>query len=400
MDLRSNNPYWLLRHGIINSYPSLKQNITTEVAIIGAGISGSITAWYLCKAGFNVTIVDRRHVGMGSTVASTSLLQYEIDTPLYKLIDKVGKEKAIKSYLLCREAIYKLKDICSDLKDDSIYRNKPSLQFASYKKDVKGLCEEYKVRKKLGIDVKWVEAENIKASFGFTKPAGILSADGAEADAYKITHSILEKYHHHGLQVYDHTEIIKIKSHKKTVELITADNKRIKAKWVVIACGYESQRYIPDKVEYLQSTFAIASEPIDQKYFWYKNAIIWETAQPYLYLRTTDDHRIIVGGKDVFFTDPKKRDHLLSSKRMALERSFCYLFHHIPFRTDFSWAGTFGTTKDGLPYIGALSPRRPVYFALGFGGNGILFSVIAAEIIKDILTGRKNSYAEIFSFNR
>ena len=64
------------------------------------------------------------------------------------------------------------------------------------------------------------------------------------------------------------------------------------------------------------------------------------------------------------------------------------------------WAGTFGETKDGLAYIGA-HPRLPhAYFALGYGGNGITYSLIAAEIIRDDILGRKNPAAKIFAFGR
>ncbi len=85
MDLRSVYPFWLLDKGIIKSYPSVKQNIKADVVIIGAGISGALVSWYLRNTGFNVIIVDRRHVGMGSTAATTGLIQYEIDIPLVEL---------------------------------------------------------------------------------------------------------------------------------------------------------------------------------------------------------------------------------------------------------------------------------------------------------------------------
>lgn len=400
MDLRSHSPYWLLQHGILNTFSSLKENITTEVVIMGAGISGALTAWYLSNAGFKVAIVDRRHAGMGSTVASTALLQYEIDTPLHELIDKAGKKQATESYLLCRQSIYILKDICKKLDDVTIFKLKPSLQFASFKKDVKGLEKEYLLRKEIGIPLQWLEEKEIYEKFGFNKSAGLLSGDGAEADAYKITHLILKKCMKKGLQVYDHTEIKSIRSYKRNIELITAENKKITARWLVIACGYESQRYISKKIEKLQSTYAITSEPMSQKRFWYKNSLIWETATPYLYLRTTPDNRIIIGGKDVPFSDPRKRDKLLPAKVKSLEKSFAKLFPSVPFKTDFSWAGVFGTTKDGLPYIGSIPQRPHTWFALGFGGNGITFSVIAAEIIRDELLGKRNPYKDIFSFTR
>ncbi|MGK2863623.1 MAG: NAD(P)/FAD-dependent oxidoreductase [Chitinophagaceae bacterium] len=400
MDLRSASPYWLLRHGIINSYPSLNKDIKTEIVIVGAGISGALVADQLCKAGYNVVIVDRRHAGTGSTAASTALLQYEIDKPLHQLIRQVGDKNAIRSYHLCRQAIFDIKKLCEQLKEPGLFNLKPSFQFASVKKAVPELWKEFTLRKKAGFPLQWLEEENIKTKFGFSKHAGLLNKDGAEADAYKITHSLFKKWISRGLQVYDNTEIAGIRHLKQGVELTTADKIKITAKKMIIACGYESQQYIPEKVQQLHATYAIASESYAIKDFWYKNALIWETATPYLYLRTTSDNRILIGGKDVPFTSAIKRDRLLNQKAKSLEKSFNILCPDIPFKTDFKWAGTFASTADGLPYIGAIRQRPHTYFALGYGGNGITFSVIAAKIIRDLISGKKNKDAEIFKFGR
>lgn len=400
MDLRSPYPYWLLRHGIINSYPSLQKNINTDVAVIGAGISGALVAWELSRAGYKVTVVDRRHAGTGSTAASTALLQYEIDTPLHKLIGLVGEKNAVRSYILCRTAIYELEKICRSLNTEGLFRLKPSFQYASFETHVKKLETEYQLRRDAGFDLQWMDEAAIKRKFGFSKPAGILSADGAEADAYRITHLLLSACIDAGATVLDNTEVTEIRHQKKGVELITSTDCAIKAKKLVIACGYESQRYIPKQVQQLQTTFAIVSEPYLTKDFWYKNALIWETRKPYLYLRTTDDRRILLGGKDVEGSDPKRRNEWLPRKAKELEASFADLFPGIPFKTDFKWAGTFASTKDGLPYIGSIPERPHTYFALGFGGNGITFSVIAAKMIREMLDGKTNKDSEIFSFNR
>jgi glycine/D-amino acid oxidase-like deaminating enzyme len=132
---------------------------------------------------------------------------------------------------------------------------------------------------------------------------------------------------------------------------------------------------------------------------WYKNALLWETKTPYLYLRTTADNRIIVGGRDESFYSPGKRDKLISRKRTALEQDFKTLFPHIPFVTDFAWAGTFGETEDGLPYIGSYQQPAMLY-AMGYGGNGITFSMAAAEILRDVIRGKKNADARLFGFDR
>ena len=96
----------------------------------------------------------------------------------------------------------------------------------------------------------------------------------------------------------------------------------------------------------------------------------------------------------------QKRDKLIAAKTKKLTTDFQKIFPHINFIPEFSWTGTFGSTKDGLPFIGPYKKLPNSYFALGFGGNGITFSLIAAEIIASLLNGKKNPDAAIFSFER
>jgi glycine/D-amino acid oxidase-like deaminating enzyme len=72
----------------------------------------------------------------------------------------------------------------------------------------------------------------------------------------------------------------------------------------------------------------------------------------------------------------------------------------IHFIDDFTWAGVFGSTKDGLPYIGSHPGFPHSYFVLGFGGNGIMFSVQGMQMILDWLTGKENMLAPLYRFGR
>jgi glycine/D-amino acid oxidase-like deaminating enzyme len=119
-----------------------------------------------------------------------------------------------------------------------------------------------------------------------------------------------------------------------------------------------------------------------------------------LYMRSTKDNRIIVGGRDEDFYSPAKRDRLIKKKTALLKNDFIKLFPGFEFNPEFSWTGTFGSTKDSLPYIGTYSKTPHTYYALGFGGNGITFSFIAAQIITDMIKGRKNRDAVLYAFNR
>jgi glycine/D-amino acid oxidase-like deaminating enzyme len=76
------------------------------------------------------------------------------------------------------------------------------------------------------------------------------------------------------------------------------------------------------------------------------------------------------------------------------------MFPNIDLSVDCRWAGTFGETKDGLAYIGSIRQMPRCHFALGFGGNGVTFSVIAAQIICETLCGRSHPDAHLFRFDR
>ena len=135
----------------------------------------------------------------------------------------------------------------------------------------------------------------------------------------------------------------------------------------------------------LQSTYVITFAPIDKKLGRLNRSLIRETAEPYLYKRTTKDNRLIVGREDEEFQNPKKRDDILRNKIKILERKFRHIYPKIDFKTKMVWCGTFSSTSDGLPNIGPWKKDSRTLFALGYGENGITFAMIAAQTLKKIV---------------
>jgi glycine/D-amino acid oxidase-like deaminating enzyme len=169
---------------------------------------------------------------------------------------------------------------------------------------------------------------------------------------------------------------------------------------VVIATGYEAQAMLREKVVNLNSTYALVTQPLDLIEPWNHQWIMWQAKDPYLYLRTTADSRLLVGGEDDEFQDADKRDASIPKKSERLIRQARYLLGREDLTVDRSWAGTFGETRDGLAYIGQ-SPEYPnCHFALGFGGNGITFSTIAADLLADQFTDGIRTDIALFRFGR
>ncbi|MHA3788652.1 NAD(P)/FAD-dependent oxidoreductase [Flavobacterium hauense] len=401
MTLKAGYPFWLIKDGLPFTFPKLDHDVETEVAIIGAGISGALVRYHLINAGIDCVTIDARTIGLGSTSASTSLLQYEIDVPLYKLTEMIGQEKAERAYKLCSDAIDKLGKIVKDRGVD-YFEKKKSLYYAAYKKDTAWLKKEYEARKAAGFKVRWLDADELKKEFGFTGYGAILSEQAAQTNAYMFTHCLLQHNHKKGKanDIYDRTEITDIKHSKSGVVIKTESGYTIKAKKLVYATGYEVVDFIDKKIVDLLSTYAVVSEQYNERDFWKDEVLIWNTADPYLYMRTTADNRVLVGGRDEDFSDPAKRDKLMKKKTKQLTADVDKLYPHLKFKPEFVWTGTFGSTKDGLPYIGPYDKLPNSYFALGFGGNGITFSLIAAEIITDLILGKDNKDVDLFSFDR
>lgn len=401
MDLKSNEPFWLVKNGIINSYPSLREDTDCDILIVGGGITGSLIAHQCMEDGYKTLLIDKREIANGSSSATTSMLQYEIDTPLYKLIKMIGKKGAVASYKACSKSIDMLQKVCKQIKSKSGFKKKESLYFAAFKKDMGWLKKEIEARKEAGFKVKWLGADAIEKKYQLQKTyGGILSEQGANVDAFTLVHEILEFNTKRGLQVFDKTELVDVKSNKSGNEVTLQTGAKIKTKKIVYCLGYESAAMIKEKFVDLISTYAIVSEIDETLSKKYNDVLIWNTSEPYIYLRTTDDGRFLIGGEDEEFINPQKRDKLISKKEQKLLKSFEKHLPHIPFHSDFAWAGTFGETKDGLPYIGEHKDFKNSYFVLGFGGNGITFSVMGMEMVSDWMKGKKHSLSEWFKFGR
>ena len=391
-------PYHWIFNGLPHEYPVLDHDAKTTALVVGGGITGALCAHALADSGIEVLVIEAESIGTGSTSASTALLQYELDTPLHVLADQVGEATAVRSYQLCAEAIDSIMALAETLGPCDATR-RVSLQFASKRGDVKSLEAEHEFRRKNGFETDLLSAREVKQRFGLRKPAGLISHKAAEIDPYRFTHLLFQDVIKKGGRVMDRTKMASYERKGAGFELITEHGHRIQADHLVMATGYESQRYVDEPGIELHSTYAIASQRLDVAEPWDRNTLIWETATPYLYLRTTPDNRILIGGLDESFRNPAVRDKLLDRKARKLEKAFHKLFPDIPFVTEYTWCGTFGGTTDGLPYIDR-EPRSGAWYVLGMGGNGITFSQVGAGMVRDHILGKPDPDAGMFRFGR
>ncbi len=397
MDLHSGSPYWFLLHGLGAVAPPLESDRRCDVAIIGSGITGALVAWMMAKEGVRVVMLDKRDLAQGSTLASTALLQYDLDVPLHRLAPRLGWERASRAFQVGVEAISLLEATGEEV--GSRVERTPSVYYTQDERTLGELEAELEHRRRAGLDVRWMSRDELERQWGIDAQGAILSSAGAQADPYDLTHKLLAAAVANGAEVYDRTTVTAIDASKHGVLLSTDRGPTVRADVVVHATGYEAAKMLPKGLVNLVSTYALVSEPIASPLPAEQRCIMWEYAEPYLYARWTGD-RLLVGGEDIPFKNEQARDKLIASKAETLVQKLGRLMPRCVFEPAFAWAGTFGTTEDGLGYIGPPPDRPREWFALGFGGNGITFSMLAARMLTDRLAGRRNDDAELFRFDR
>ena len=370
--------------------------ISCDVAVVGAGISGAISALMLAEAGKDVVILDRRPPVTGSTMASTAMIQFEIDTPLTELADKIGAKDAERAYRRSFAGNISLRKLAERHNIACALKDRDALLLAGNEMGSRGLQAEAQYRAKIGLPSTYLGKAELKDRFGFDRTGAVHSGGNAELNPAQYAAGALRAAQALGARIFSPHDVVDIVAGQDSVALRTASGMAIIAKKVVFATGYEMLPQIPKHRYDIISTWAIATKPLPPEAFWPDRCLVWEAADPYLYMRPTADNRILVGGEDADISDAAKRDAATPRKAQRLLAKLNTLLPGRDLKIDYAWAGTFADSPTGLPFLSELDHLPNCFALLGCGGNGITFSAIAGELVTAWADGRRDPDADLF----
>jgi glycine/D-amino acid oxidase-like deaminating enzyme len=396
-DLRGGCSPWFAA-GRYPPHQPLLESATCDALVVGAGITGAMVGERLTRQGLNVVIVDRERPGRGSTAASTAMLLWEIDRPLMELADAYGIERAVRAYRASFEAVAGLKALVREAGIACEIRDKNSLYLATG--DTGGdLIEEQRLRRRAGLPGDFLDHGHLLDYFGMARAGAIISPGAADADPLQLTRELLAATVARGAGLYD-AEATEFESSGQSVFVRLDSGKEIEARSVVLATGYTMPEIVHSSVHSTSSSWAMATKPQPER-IWRDGVLIWEHSKQYHYVRSTGAGRIVIGGEDSDeIIEPDARDRLIPEKSRLLARSLAALWPAADTGIDYRWAGTFATTRDGLPLIGPVPGHKGIYAAYGYGGNGITFSYLAAQLIGDLIAGGTSPLLADFAIDR
>lgn len=375
----------------------LTTSLRADVVIVGAGVSGAFMARALAPRYERVVVVDRRPPAHGSTMASTAMLQFEIDTPLTVLADKIGAAKAARAW---RRSWRATQDLVRMVRAENIacgLRRSDTLYLAGADMGARGLANESRARRRAGLPGEYLDGETLRSIYGIERTGAIFSPGAASADPVRLTQGLLRAALRAGAKLYAPVDIRDVIATGHGVILDTGKH-FIEARHAVFCTGYERLKGVPKKGMKITSSWALASRPHATLPSWLRSTLVWEAATPYLYMRTSPDGRLIVGGEDEDIDLPSYRARSLPRKTARLVAKAKALVPGLDFSVSHQWTGAFGESEDGLPVIDRVPDMPNCLVVMGFGGNGTIYSVIASQIVPTLLRGRPDKDADIFRF--
>jgi glycine/D-amino acid oxidase-like deaminating enzyme/nitrite reductase/ring-hydroxylating ferredoxin subunit len=388
-----NVPFWI-DSGPIQRFPKLRSNITVDVVVVGAGVTGITAAYLLKKAGSTVALIERERVASMDTGHTTAHLTYITDDQLQRLVRNFGRDHAQAAWDAGAAAIDEIEQIVQEEAIKCEFMRVPAYVHVrvggSIKKEASSLKKEAGLAAKLGFDAAYLDSTPY-----FNLPA-VRFANQAKFHPRKYLRALVSKIPGTGSHVFERSAAAEFDTEKRRVKVnrnwISFDRVVMATNNPLVGLASVTDATLLQTKLSLYTSYALSGRlPSDTL----PQALFWDTRDPYDYLRV-DRHSgfdyLVYGGED-HKTGQKKE-----TKR-AYARLLLRLRKIIPeARVDHRWSGQIISTPDGLPYIGENAERQ--FVATGYCGNGITFGTVAAMMARDWTAGRKNPWKDLFAVDR
>lgn len=374
-------------------YESLTGWVTADVAVIGAGIVGLMTAWNLAAKGRSVVLLEKNHVATGDTGLTTAFLTRVPDTAAADLFKNHGADWLTRLFAATADAqqwfksLVRAESIDCDLVDCVSYN-------CTYDGSDRGLDAEWAALRQANAGAALVSGTDAAR-------AGVASIDSAirfdnegRFHVRKLAFGLLGRpTATRRIQVFEETEVTGLELGESVVLRTSRGNVLCRAVVCTTGLPIASLSELRGLVTPLL-TFAIAARYRDTPPM--SDNLFWDTGEPYQYFRRLDDRTVILGGCDrlASATPPAESPH-------ATLAAFLHERLDGAFDVTHEWSGTLFDTADGLPYIAEHPHHRGrVFVATGFGGNGMVMGTMAGRLLADLVTRTPNAATSLFDFSR
>ena len=343
---------------------SLHNDMNIQIAVIGAGMAGILTAYFLQRKGLEVIVLEGDRIASGQTQNTTAKVTSQHGLFYDKMLKKAGSDRA-EAYAWANESA--IKDYEKIIKEENIdchFQRLPSYLYTTEEENVEKLRKEAKAASSLGIRACYVEGDSIK-ELPFKIKGAVCFENQAQFHPLKFMKHLAKK-----LEIYEKTKVISVRGNT-----IYTDKGKVNAEYIVFAAHYPFP-VIPG--------FYFLRQHQERSYvFALKNqrklsGIYYSIDQKGVSLRSAGIYLLLGGG-----------NHRTGKKIDCQNEEYGYSFlkkkraEYFPYsKIEYAWSAQDCMTHDHIPFIGKFSVFRPNwYVATGFNKWGMTSAMIAANVI-------------------
>jgi len=369
----------------------LADSIETDVCVIGGGIAGLTTAYFLTKTGKQVVVIDDGPIGGGETARTTAHLSNAIDDRLYRIAKWHGDDKAKLAFASHSRAIEEIEKIVTTEQIDCDFSRLDGYLFESEGND-DDLDEELDTAHRLGLEqIEMVDRAGLKE---FDTGRALRFPNQGQFHILKYLSGLARIIEQNGGRLFSNTRAVEWKG-EGSPRVKTGDGRIVKAGSIVLATNYPIMSKMFAKLPAYR-TYAIGVRIPKGSV---EKVLLWDTGDPYHYIRIQEEDGydvLIVGGEDHRTgqaNDGEERFRNLWKWTAARFPSAEKLLH--------KWSGQCFETHDGLAFIGRFSDDEPnVFLITGDSGMGMTHGTIGGMLVSDLILGRENPWSEVYEPSR
>ena len=389
MDYLSPHSYWLETADHPAIAPPLTADIETEILVLGAGLTGLTVADMLLQHGRRVVVLEAGRIGAGTSSGTSGHLDAHPEIGAKSLIDACGLDAARRVIGGRVHATDIIEQRCQTFGADCDFRRVDGYYYTEQPKHASRLREELSRCSDLGLDVS--EATDVGLPFPTAYAMRVAGMARFQVVAY-LRH-LAAAVRQAGGVIYEQTTAQPPTGGTPCTVETAGGTVRARAVVVATHSPYLGLSQFDARVAAYQS-YVIAVRPEQPV----PDALYWDDDSPYHYTRiasSDDPNLLIVGGADHKTGQPHGSG---SDERDAFGTLEDYAMTHFgKLSVERRWSAEYFHSSDGLPFIGAVPLMQNVYMATGFGGEGLTYGPLAARVLADLLIGRENPLADIFS---
>lgn len=370
-----------------SNFPSLRGELTVDVAVIGGGITGVTAAQLLSSGGLKVAILESGKIGGGNTGYSTGNLYSVIDNTLPQFRKLYGPQVTSEVVNARAEAVNLIEENVKQFNLDCDFKRVPWHIYSAVSAADKNIDDIFEIGNEINLDITFSDL----ASTPFRVRKGLVLNNQAQINPMRYAQALAKAIQSKDCFIFENSNVEKIDNHGGHTELVTKAG-TLSAKYVIHATHTPKGIKLVHTMLGPYREYGIACKLQSRQH---PEGIYWgyykkdETISTRTYERDGKYYLVVVG-KSHKVGQGDSNAHIRELQNFAAKYFDVIEFTH-------KWGGQHYKPADYLPYIGPFYPGASSFMATGFSTDGLTYGTLSAQIIADEIQGADNAYSNLFS---